>query len=294
MECSTFRVSLAKYFCSTQTWVTKVANSASLLKLALNHAAQGRLRGQKGNTTYEDVVTVLVDLRNGTGVSLPELQRPDIPGLFVSPHNNGSETHWIDRQDGQTDNDYFIWARTQALTVQGTLVYRSGGRNTIGVCATSAPLGAVPPRWFLAVTPSWWMTQDVEKWAAERGYLSVSGWERVRATAWKFRAKAPEGMPVGNYRFSSGITIEPARSNSDRKKQVPTGFEKSTSGMPINPKNKRATAAANATPPKPAKPAAAASGGAAPGPPPPTAPPTEGQKTKRWTRETRETPPTCP
>ena len=42
--------------------------------------------------------------------------------------------------------------------------------------------------------------------------------------------------------------------------------------MPINPKNKRATAAANAAPPKPAKPAAAADGGTAPGPPPPKPP----------------------
>ena len=116
-------------------------------------------------------------------------------GATIVPQTSSTlQVQRILREESTTTDAY--WKTVSTVVGERCLItYRPGGNSCLGVRGTPEDLGsaskasaALAPRWCVSSTPTSWLSCDVETWASERGFTSVSSVSRSSKSFWSLRA----------------------------------------------------------------------------------------------------------
>ena len=197
--------------------------------------------------SYSGEITCLLKAKETA--QTPFLQAKLPVGATIAPQRSSTlQVQWIRREESTTADAY--WQTVSAAVGERCLIaYRPGGNSCLGVRGTPEDLGsaskasaALAPRWCVSSTPASWLSCDVETWANERGFTSVSSVSRSSKSSWSLRAWPPAGF-AGPSVFTSGIVVS-SWTSKPAKRRAPESTARPVWGLKTVAEDKAATGGA--------------------------------------------------
>jgi hypothetical protein len=225
---ATLRLTVVKEFCDDKLYVSTKAEPHLMTSMLLPAEARQKVLRTKAIAVYDGDIACLLSVRADVKQSL--LDAATVSGVVVSDHKSLAERggdarpSWLPRPADASPADYWKLATDAATQAKGSMAYRPGGRNCLGVHGDVARESVLPPRRAMTGAPKHWYRADVVTWAEARGYSLISAVSQRADAAWSFRGWPPakaDGAKVIS--FSSGIVLAPdQRGKAKTQKLVAT------------------------------------------------------------------------